>query len=66
MLVTGGKLTRWMRVGYWRETDSVDARVGYWREADSILRDSSARHLARVEMTGYVNEVTKHHFLIIS
>ena len=27
MLVTGGKLTRWMRVGYWREADSVDARV---------------------------------------
>ena len=36
MLVTGGKLTRWMRVGYWREADSVDARVGYWREADSV------------------------------
>ena len=29
MLVTGGKLTGWMRVGYWREADSVDARVGY-------------------------------------
>ena len=25
MLVTGGKLTRWMRVSYWREADSVDA-----------------------------------------